>query len=71
MSYIWRRIIEAQDMLRGCAAFRVGNGLIMNIVEDPWLPDEDNSYIHTINDSLKGDTVSSLFHPDKNQWNIN
>lgn len=69
-SYIWRSIVAAQDLLRRGAARRVGNGLTVNILEDPWLSNEEDPYIHTVNDALSGTMVSSLLLPEQNQWDI-
>ncbi|XP_060972136.1 uncharacterized mitochondrial protein AtMg00310-like [Cannabis sativa] len=41
-SFVWRSIMEAQDMVRSGVRCRIGDGSTVNILLDPWLPDYDN-----------------------------
>lgn len=69
-SYIWRSIIEAQALIRKGIGCRVGNGTTISICSDPWLPVATDAFIHTDNEAIKGQTVSSLMSPDSNTWDI-
>lgn len=63
--------MEAQTIIKKGIDCRIGNGQSVNIVEDPWLPLEGHAYVHTRNDSIYGQKVSSLMNPDSNTWDTN
>lgn len=67
-SYIWRSIVGSQSLLKKGSGCRVGNGQTINILEDPWLPVEDNAYIHTRSETLQGHVVSSLMESTHIRW---
>lgn len=69
-SYIWRSILESQDLLKSGLARCVGNGSTVDIVHDPWLPCENDPYINTVHEALKGNKVSSLIPVDQNSWDV-
>lgn len=58
-SYVWRIVLEAQNLLKYGAVYLIGNGGLMNILEEPWLPSDD-PYIHSTNEALVNQKVSSL-----------
>ncbi|XP_074370739.1 uncharacterized protein LOC141711921 [Apium graveolens] len=68
-SYVWRSILEAQELVRKGIARRVGNGSTVDITKDPWLPCVEDPYIHTEHEALKGSMVSSLMEMDQDRWN--
>lgn len=68
-SYVWRSILEAQNLVRSGAAVRVGAGTSVSIINDPWLPSDD-PYIETRDEWLQGKQVAHLLRPDTNQWNM-
>ncbi|KAL0303026.1 UNVERIFIED_CONTAM: putative mitochondrial protein [Sesamum radiatum] len=37
-SYTWRSILASRDLIRQGARWKVGDGKLINIVSDPWLP---------------------------------
>lgn len=47
-SYAWRSIIESHELLKAGLARRVGNGSNVDIVNDPWLPCENDPYINAV-----------------------
>lgn len=59
-SYVWRSILESQDVIKKGAGCRVGNGDSINIELDPWLPVESDPY----------QKVSSLFSMENYSWDI-
>lgn len=67
-SFIWRSIMEAQDIIKKGVGCRVGDGTSISIISDPWLPTENDAFVHTNNEALKNQMVSSLMSPDGNTW---
>ena len=67
-SYIWRSILEAQQMLKQGMACRLGTGDLISITEDPWLPDVENPFIQTIHPAIQNAKVSSLMVSGENKW---
>lgn len=67
-SYIWRSILEAQNLLKNGLSCRVGNGNDINILTDPWLPCESDPFIHTSSEAIKDQMVSSLLNNEQSQW---
>ncbi|KAL8108560.1 hypothetical protein AgCh_024870 [Apium graveolens] len=67
-SYIWRSVLESQSILKQGVGCRVGSGRNINIIEDPWLSEVSDPYIHTRNDSIQNQKVSSLLEIDSNSW---
>lgn len=55
-SFVWRSVLEAQNMIRTGAACRMGSG----VSNDPWLPDSHQPFITTSNSELERKTVSSM-----------
>lgn len=52
-SFVWRSILEAQQLLRQGLGCRVGNGVNVSIIEDPWLPVAENPYVTTVNETIE------------------
>lgn len=69
-SYIWRSVLAAQSMVKQGVACRVGNGESINIIADPWLPNEQDPYIHTRNTAIENQTVSSLMITGEKRWDV-
>lgn len=46
-SYIWRSVLEAQNIIKQGVSCRVGNGYNLFIKGFPWLPDANDPYIHS------------------------
>lgn len=67
-SYVWRSVLEAQDLLRTGVSKRVGNGLSTDIMKDPWLACDIDPYIHTDHDAIKGQMVSCLMSTANEGW---
>lgn len=44
-SYVWHSILEAQAIIKANSHWRVGNGSMINIWKDPWLPDPNQPFI--------------------------
>lgn len=69
-SFVWRSIIETQEILKKDTGRRVGSGNNIDVLHDPWLPCVDDPYIHTIHEALDGKKVSSLMEIDQSRWDI-
>lgn len=69
-SFIWRSIIENQELLRAGTGRRVGSGADVDVLQDPWLPCEDFPFVQTHNEALKGIKVSALMNVDHHRWDI-
>ena len=46
-SYVWRSIMEVQNLIHAGTKWRIGIGEKVRIWKDPWLPDLHNPYIET------------------------
>lgn len=62
--------MEAQILLKMGAVRRVGSGNNIDIVKDPWLPNTQDPYVHSLHPALVGNKVSSLMMEDQNEWDV-
>lgn len=69
-NYVWRSILESQELLKKGIAVRVGNGLNVDINKDPWLPCDNDPYIHTVHDAITDQKVSCLMSMSNDSWDI-
>lgn len=46
-SYVWRSILESQEIIRKGACWRIGDGNTMSIGMDSWLHDPENPFVVT------------------------
>lgn len=68
-SYIWRSLMAVQSVLHNGVRTCIGNGTSTIIGRDPWLPDDENSYVTTdLHDSIAQAPVSSLFNMQGEGW---
>ncbi|KAL8121558.1 hypothetical protein AgCh_018338 [Apium graveolens] len=67
-SFIWRSVLEAQVLLKRVMYRRVGDGSRVSIKLDPWLPNEEDQYVHSTSESIEGQMVSSLMVPGVDSW---
>lgn len=67
-SYKWRSIWEARIVILARARWKVGLGTNIKIVGQPWLPDDQNSYVTSISPALCDNTVSNLLSLDSKTW---
>lgn len=67
-SYLWHSLMATQEVLKIGARRRVGNGLDINIMGEPWLPCKDDPYVHSNHPGLKNRKVVDLFQMDILQW---
>lgn len=54
--------------LKQGAVRRVGNGISVDILRDPWLPHGSHPYVQTQHEALTNKTVDVLMVPNENQW---
>lgn len=66
-SFVWRSVLEDRNVIKFRVIRRVGLGLSVNILEDPWMPDVNNVSVTTKNKALKGNTVSAFFETGENK----
>lgn len=52
-------MFEAQNLLKQGIAYRIGNGVLVNVLEELWLPSDD-PYVRSSNEALFNQKVSSL-----------
>ncbi|KAL8104689.1 hypothetical protein AgCh_028771 [Apium graveolens] len=67
-SYVWRSVLESQEMIKAGTVRRVGHGRTVDIVKDPWLPCAEDPYVHSEHEALKDQTVDSLMETDRDRW---
>lgn len=60
-NFIWRSIFEARKVISDGAAWRIGNGKDIHILNQPWLNCKVNPYVTTISPALVNQKVESLF----------
>lgn len=65
-SYIWRSVLESKNVIQRGIGCRVGNSQSISIIGDPWLPVENDAYVHTGSESIKNQKVSSLISISSN-----
>lgn len=69
-SFIWRSLLEAQQLLKEGAHWRVDDGSTIQILDQPWLLVHENPYITSMLEPLQNNVVASLFRTDKKEWDI-
>ncbi|WOG90771.1 hypothetical protein DCAR_0310016 [Daucus carota subsp. sativus] len=68
-SYMWRSILEAQEVVKQGCRRNIGTGLETSIWKVPWLPNSENGYITTeMPSELEDATVTSLMVTDERKW---
>uniref|UniRef100_A0A803Q666 Reverse transcriptase n=1 Tax=Cannabis sativa TaxID=3483 RepID=A0A803Q666_CANSA len=69
-SFIWRSILEAKDLIKIGVVRTIGDGKTTSVLEDPWLPTVDNSFITTYHPSLVGRIVDCVFKIGSRKWDV-
>lgn len=67
-SYIWRSILEAQNLITQGVSYRIGNGDNIEILNTPWLPSITDPFIHSTSESLIDKRVAFLMHTGERRW---
>ncbi|KAM6586543.1 hypothetical protein CsatA_009148 [Cannabis sativa] len=67
-SFVWRSILEAQDLVRRGIRWCVGNGQSISVLGEPWLPDANNPLVTSSHPTLASVTVASLMSMDNGGW---
>lgn len=61
LSYIWRSLMEAMEVLKAGSRRKIGNGEDTNVWQIPWIPDMGSGYVTTpMVYQMKDITVRSL-----------
>ena len=69
LSYVWRSMMEAQEVLRQGCRRRIGNGTSTKVWKVPWLPDSLDGCLTTgMPIELKDATVQNLFAENQYSW---
>ncbi|KAL8100419.1 hypothetical protein AgCh_032616 [Apium graveolens] len=66
----FRSIIDFNIALLEKQAWRVGNGQSISILNDPWLPDAHDPYIHSYSEAFINQNVSSLMVTGEHVWDV-
>lgn len=69
-SYIWRSLLEAQNLIIQGVSCRVGNGEDIQILNTRWLPLVSYPFIHSNSESLINQKVVSLMHIGEKKWDL-
>ena len=70
-SYSWRSIHSSLDIIRVRTHWRVGNGKLIHIWDDKWLPTLSTYKVNSPpNDIPQFPMVSSLINPTTKWWNV-
>uniref|UniRef100_A0A803P654 Reverse transcriptase zinc-binding domain-containing protein n=1 Tax=Cannabis sativa TaxID=3483 RepID=A0A803P654_CANSA len=69
-SFVWRSILEAQEVVREGVRCRIGDGSTVNILSDPWLPDSKNLKVSSTHPTLLNQTVSVLMSTRDVAWDV-
>ncbi|XP_062076041.1 uncharacterized protein LOC133780185 [Humulus lupulus] len=67
-SFVWRCILESKAMMGGGLRRRVGSGVAVSVLRDPWLPNEYNQRVSSNHPALVDIMVSSLMIPGQITW---
>uniref|UniRef100_A0A803PFI6 Reverse transcriptase zinc-binding domain-containing protein n=1 Tax=Cannabis sativa TaxID=3483 RepID=A0A803PFI6_CANSA len=67
-SYIWRSIKEAQSVVKIGTRRCIGSGQTTNILNEPWLNDDQHPFITSSHPALVNQKVSALVKPTVNDW---
>ncbi|XP_041000305.1 uncharacterized mitochondrial protein AtMg00310-like [Juglans microcarpa x Juglans regia] len=69
-SFMWRSLLDAQDLIKIGMVWSVGNGRRISIWNDKWLPNSVNFQVRSPVSILAADAkVSSLIFEDFHYWN--
>lgn len=68
-SYVWRSILEAQDVVRQGCRRCIGDGQSTRVWQVPWLPCVENGYLTTeMPEQLQHVNVNGLFAENQTEW---
>lgn len=69
-SFIWRSICEAKNLVVDGVRWRIGTDENINILDQPWLSNNDNPHVSTVSQTLEGRIVASLLENGSKVWNV-
>uniref|UniRef100_A0A803PF19 Reverse transcriptase domain-containing protein n=1 Tax=Cannabis sativa TaxID=3483 RepID=A0A803PF19_CANSA len=67
-SFVWRSVWEAQSLIRAGARWKVGNGTLINILNEPWLPDQNQPFVTSSHPALHPAKVCNLLKVNELTW---
>jgi hypothetical protein len=69
MSYVWRSILKGLEVLKEGIIWRIGDGLNVNIWEDPWMPTGVTRRPTTHKGNCELNLVAELIDDNTGDWN--
>ncbi|XP_060966250.1 uncharacterized mitochondrial protein AtMg00310-like [Cannabis sativa] len=69
-SFVWRSVWEAQALVRAGVRWSVGNGASIDVLNEPWLPDQHNPFVSSSHPALHQAKVNNLLTMDMSSWDI-
>uniref|UniRef100_A0A803PW73 Reverse transcriptase n=1 Tax=Cannabis sativa TaxID=3483 RepID=A0A803PW73_CANSA len=67
-SFVWRSILESQSLIRQGTRWCVGDGSRIPILDEPWLPHEENPKVMSSHPALENATVNALMKTGELVW---
>lgn len=61
-------MLASKDLIRKSTRWRVGDGKSIKIIDQPWLPNDQDPYVRSNHDALKDALVCNLFKLDDKGW---
>jgi hypothetical protein len=68
MSYVWRSILKGLEIFKEGMIWRIGDGVQVNIWQDPWFPFGSTRQPSTHKGNCPLEKVSELINPDTCTW---
>lgn len=69
-SYGWKSILHGRDLITKGLRYIIGDGSLVNMWEDPWIPDHPPRAPRPRRDITAGIKVNQFFDRDRKQWDI-
>ena len=68
-SYAWKSILHGRDLITKGMRYIIGDGELINMWTDPWIPDHPPRPPHARGDFTEGEKVKEYFDANRLQWN--
>ncbi|XP_060969572.1 uncharacterized protein LOC133036829 [Cannabis sativa] len=67
-NYAWRSVFEGQEVVKMGARWRIGSGTSISVLNQPWLPSKDNSYVTSSHEALRHCSIFNLLQDRNMCW---